>query len=80
MTVLDIGWRCAPLPDDDEDHCMNCNGHGYLYRTISIYEHGCAFPHPDIEERPCPQCGGMGEAEPIPIIPPGTEIKDDDIF
>lgn len=50
-----------------EDHtpefladCEACDGHGYIPRTIHVYEPGCGFSHPDVEEVPCKACGGNG--------------------
>jgi hypothetical protein len=57
-----------------EDHtpeflfdCEACGGQGYIARTVQVYEAGCGFSHPDVEETPCQACGGngwlVGEAE-----------------
>lgn len=50
-----------------EDHtpefladCETCGGQGYIARTIHVYEPGCGFSHPDVEERPCQACNGVG--------------------
>jgi len=40
--------------------CEACGGKGYIARTIHVYESGCGFSHPDVEERPCEACGGNG--------------------
>lgn len=40
--------------------CPACDGRGYIPRTIHVYEAGCGFSHPDIEEVPCRACGGIG--------------------
>lgn len=40
--------------------CDACGGEGHIARTIHVYEHGCGFSHPDVEESPCPACGGNG--------------------
>jgi len=58
-----------------EDHgpeflfdCYQCGGQGVIRNVIQVYEHGCGFPHDDVEEQPCQACGGsgffVGEAEP----------------
>lgn len=41
--------------------CETCAGDGCIRRLITVYEHGCGFPHDDVEEQPCPDCGGSGE-------------------
>lgn len=57
-----------------EDHgpeflfdCEACGGEGYIARTVHVYEAGCGFSHPDVEETPCQACRGagwfVGEAE-----------------
>lgn len=50
-----------------EDHtpefladCEDCGGHGYIAHTVHVYEAGCGFSHPDVEEKPCQACGGNG--------------------
>lgn len=50
-----------------EDHtpefladCEACSGQGYTARTIHVYEAGCGFSHPDVEEVRCEACGGNG--------------------
>ena len=50
-----------------EDHtpefladCEVCDGKGYIAKTIHVYEPGCGFSHPDVEETPCQACGGNG--------------------
>lgn len=50
-----------------EDHtpeflvdCEACDGKGYIARTVHVYEAGCGFSHPDVEEKPCEACGGNG--------------------
>jgi hypothetical protein len=40
--------------------CNACAAHGYIARTINIYEPGCGFSHPDVEEVRCEACGGNG--------------------
>lgn len=41
--------------------CCACDGKGYSAHRISVYEHGCGFPHHDIDEIKCQQCNGYGE-------------------
>jgi hypothetical protein len=50
-----------------EDHtpeflfdCGECSGQGYIARTVHVYEAGCGFSHPDVEETPCQACNGVG--------------------
>lgn len=47
--------------------CPACEGTGITGQRITVYEHGCGFPHYDTEERPCARCNGaggyIGEAE-----------------
>jgi hypothetical protein len=50
-----------------EDHtpefladCEECDGAGYILRTIYVYEPGCGFSHPDVEQTTCSACGGCG--------------------
>lgn len=43
--------------------CGECRGSGVIGRRVTVYEHGCGFPHDDTEEEPCPACGGTGETE-----------------
>ena len=63
-----------------EDHapeflfdCEDCSGQGYIARTVNIYEAGCGFSHPDVEETTCKACNGVGwfigEAEGYTIPP-----------
>jgi hypothetical protein len=51
------------LTDARFEICGHCNGSGVIGRRVSVYEHGCGFPHDDTEEEPCPECGGTGETE-----------------
>jgi hypothetical protein len=51
----------------DEDHtpefladCPDCGGDGIIRTAIQVYEHGCGFPHDDVDERPCQSCNGLG--------------------
>lgn len=41
--------------------CEVCDGRGYIVHRVTVYEHGCGFPHDDSEERQCPECSGYGE-------------------
>lgn len=50
-----------------EDHgpwliedCPECGGAGIIPRRITVYEHGCGFPHDDTDEVPCADCDGSG--------------------
>ncbi len=50
-----------------EDHtpeflfdCEACGGEGYIPRTVRVYEAGCGFSHPDVEEVRCEACLGVG--------------------
>lgn len=40
--------------------CEACGGQGYIARTVHVYEAGCGFSHPDVEETPCEACNGIG--------------------
>ncbi len=40
--------------------CEACGGQGYIAKTIHVYEAGCGFSHPDVEERPCEAGCGNG--------------------
>lgn len=40
--------------------CEACDGKGYIPKTIHVYERGCGFSHPDVDEIPCETCGGNG--------------------
>jgi hypothetical protein len=41
--------------------CVLCDGSGVIRRRVTVYEHGCGFPHDDTEESPCPKCDGTGD-------------------
>jgi hypothetical protein len=43
--------------------CDHCDGSGVIGRRVTVYEHGCGFPHDDTEELPCPECDGTGQRE-----------------
>ncbi len=50
-----------------EDHgpqalaqCPECGGEGYFLKRITVYEHGCGFPHDDTDEIKCEACDGTG--------------------
>jgi hypothetical protein len=51
--------------------CDHCDGSGVIASRVTVYEHGCGFPHNDTDERPCPECDGTGqrEVEVEPITP-----------
>lgn len=64
-----------------EDHgpfeivqCEACAGTGHHVHRVTVYEHGCGFPHDDTYETPCEECGGDGmfyrEAEGRPMPSP----------
>jgi hypothetical protein len=40
--------------------CDPCDGKGYIPRVTHVYEAGCGFSHPDVEEVRCESCGGAG--------------------
>ena len=40
--------------------CQTCGAQGYIARTVHVYEAGCGFSHPDVEEAPCQACNGLG--------------------
>lgn len=51
-----------------EDHgpwqiftCEACDGRGFTMHRVTVYEHGCGFPHDDAVERQCEACSGYGE-------------------
>jgi hypothetical protein len=41
-------------------NCPVCAGYGAIGVRIDVYEHGCGFSHPDVDEKPCPECEGTG--------------------
>ena len=40
--------------------CGACNGEGFIAKRVTVYEHGCGFPHYDTDEVRCEQCNGTG--------------------
>jgi hypothetical protein len=40
--------------------CDACDGSGVFARRVTVYEHGCGFPHDDTAEEPCGGCNGVG--------------------
>lgn len=40
--------------------CEACGGQGYIAHTVYVYEAGCGFTHPDVEEVRCEACNGNG--------------------
>lgn len=40
--------------------CPYCGGEGIEVFRVTVYEHGCGFPHDDSDERPCRECNGSG--------------------
>ncbi len=55
MTRLD-----APSAPEALHTCQSCDGSGEILTTIHVYEAGCGFSHPDVDGKPCPDCGGIG--------------------
>lgn len=57
------------LPDAPQAmiECAECFD-GYIRKTVHVYEAGCGFSHPDVDERQCEACRGLGfdvaDAEP----------------
>lgn len=47
-------------PPQQWAECAVCDGLGYLITRVTVYEHGCGFPHDDSHEIPCDACGGAG--------------------
>lgn len=44
--------------------CETCGGEGRRLESYWVYEHGCGFPHPDVEDcGRCEVCDGTGEEE-----------------
>jgi len=60
LTGEDHGPWDLPEPPLELVECTACDGEGHTVHRISVYEHGCGFPHDDSEERPCDKCGGLG--------------------
>lgn len=56
--VTEMDWDEPPLQIFT---CGVCDGRGYTLHRVTVYEHGCGFPHDDTDERPCEHCGGYGE-------------------
>ena len=42
------------------DDCAECGGAGIIPRRVTVYEHGCGFPHNDTDEVKCDACDGLG--------------------
>ena len=40
--------------------CNACDGSGVHAYRVTVYEHGCGFPHDDTAEESCGVCNGMG--------------------
>jgi DnaJ-class molecular chaperone len=47
-------------PPQQWTECPACDGQGYTVHRVTVYEHGCGFPHDDGEERKCERCSGFG--------------------
>jgi hypothetical protein len=60
----EIGALVCKLDTGIQTHapCGHCGGSGVIGRRVTVYEHGCGFPHDDTEESPCPKCDGTGVA------------------
>lgn len=50
------------LPGDPEQWVERevCGGEGMTVHRVTVYEHGCGFPHDDTDERLCVECNGCG--------------------
>lgn len=76
-TVLGSMWHEPPLTVSAQKlHCAVCDGAGVIAHRVTVYEHGCGFPHDDTDERPCSDCKGSGR----PICPRCGERPIDPIF
>lgn len=38
--------------------CDACQGEGFIARRVTVYEHGCGFPHDGTAEELCGKCNG----------------------
>jgi hypothetical protein len=47
-------------PPQEWRECPACDGKGYTVHRVTVYEHGCGFPHYDSDERECEKCQGCG--------------------
>lgn len=59
------GWPCThgscgwtEDPPQMWVECDACDGEGYIVRRVTVYEHGCGFPHDDGAEETCTKCHG----------------------
>lgn len=64
--------RNALLADPIFVQCAGCNGEGRQYRSAWVYDRGCGYSYPDVEDDgECPYCEGFGseeiEGEPITL-------------
>lgn len=56
----DHGPWDLPEPPEQWIECSACDGNGCIVKRVTVYEHGCGFPHDDGEEVECEQCHGNG--------------------
>jgi hypothetical protein len=61
--------RAGLLCERTTPECEACGGSGVIVSRVTVYEHGCGFPHDDTDESPCPKCAGTGRAEPDETAP-----------
>jgi hypothetical protein len=54
--------------------CPLCDGSAVIGRRVTVYEHGCGFPHDDTHEEQCPHCEGAGS-----VLIEGYPISMDDL-
>ncbi len=40
--------------------CEECGGEAVFAYRVTVYEHGCGFPHDDTAEKKCGCCNGEG--------------------
>lgn len=59
------------LPPQTWVECRACDGEGTIVKRVTVYEHGCGFPHDDGHEVICDACGGAGgRMEDVECDPP----------
>jgi len=59
---LELEILNAGEPPEIWEECPDCQGEGYVNKTIHVYEAGCGFSHPDVQAVLCETCGGAGGA------------------